>query len=68
MHKPFASVRLADLTAPDFAVLAQRQPVILLALGSQEDHGPHQPMGILSWPMRSPNASPARRMRPARPA
>lgn len=45
MNKLLASVRLADLTAPDFAALAQRQPVILLALGSQEDHGPHQPMG-----------------------
>ena len=45
MNKPLASVRLADLTAPDFAALAARQPVVLLALGSQEDHGPHQPMG-----------------------
>ncbi len=39
------SVRLQDLTAPEFAALLPSRPVILLPLGSQEDHGPHQPMG-----------------------
>ncbi|MCB5943569.1 creatininase family protein [Acidocella sp. KAb 2-4] len=38
-------VRLGDLTAPAFAEALKRNPVILLPLGSQEDHGPHQPMG-----------------------
>ena len=39
------SVRLQDLTAPEFAAALPACPVILLPLGSQEDHGPHQPMG-----------------------
>ncbi len=38
-------VRLGDMTAAAFAVAAQSSPVILLPLGSHEDHGPHQPMG-----------------------
>lgn len=38
-------VRLGDLTATDFAAAARNAPVILLPLGSHEDHGPHQPMG-----------------------
>lgn len=38
-------VRLQDLTAPDFAAMLPGRPVILLPLGSHEDHGPHQPMG-----------------------
>ncbi|MDR3505226.1 MAG: creatininase family protein [Acidocella sp.] len=38
-------VRLGDLTAPAFAAALERDPVILLPLGSHEDHGPHQPMG-----------------------
>ncbi len=38
-------VRLGDLTAPAFAAALGREPVILLPLGSHEDHGPHQPMG-----------------------
>jgi len=38
-------VRLGDLTAPAFATALARDPVILLPLGSHEDHGPHQPMG-----------------------
>ncbi|WP_298286265.1 creatininase family protein [Acidocella sp.] len=37
--------RLCDLTAPAFAALLPARPVILLPLGSQEDHGPHLPMG-----------------------
>jgi creatinine amidohydrolase len=38
-------VRLGDMTAPAFASALARNPVILLPLGSHEDHGPHQPMG-----------------------
>ncbi len=38
-------VRLGDLTAKAFASAARDSPVILLPLGSHEDHGPHQPMG-----------------------
>ncbi|WP_297367937.1 creatininase family protein [Acidocella sp.] len=37
--------RLGDLTAPAFAALIPARPVILLPLGSQENHGPHLPMG-----------------------
>ena len=37
--------RLADLTSHAFATAAKVSPVILLPLGSHEDHGPHQPMG-----------------------
>jgi creatinine amidohydrolase len=33
------------MTAPDFAQAAVSKPVILLPLGSHEDHGPHLPMG-----------------------
>ena len=40
-----SSFRLQDITAPEFAALLPASPVILLPLGSQEDHGPHQPMG-----------------------
>ena len=40
-----APVRLGDMTAPAFAKAAAGNPVILLPLGSHEDHGPHQPMG-----------------------
>jgi len=38
-------VRLGDMTAAAFAAAAKNAPVILLPLGSHEDHGPHQPMG-----------------------
>ena len=37
--------RLADMTAGVFAQAARDNPVILLPLGSFEDHGPHLPMG-----------------------
>lgn len=37
-------VRLGDMTASAFAAAAQ-DAVVLLPLGSHEDHGPHQPMG-----------------------
>jgi creatinine amidohydrolase len=33
------------MTAAAFAAAVQQSPVILLPLGSHEDHGPHQPMG-----------------------
>lgn len=36
---------LDGLSAPHFAQLAAANPVILLPLGSHEDHGPHLPMG-----------------------
>ena len=45
MKSNTSSVRLQDLTAPEFATALAKRPVILLPLGSQEDHGPHQPMG-----------------------
>lgn len=37
--------RLADMTGGAFAQAACENPVILLPLGSYEDHGPHLPMG-----------------------
>lgn len=36
---------MAKLTAHDMRVVAERQPVVLLPLGSFEDQGPHMPMG-----------------------
>ena len=33
------------MTAPDFAQAVASKPVILVPLGSHEDHGPHLPMG-----------------------
>jgi creatinine amidohydrolase len=36
---------LANLSGPDFAEVARANPIILLPLGSQEDHGPYLPMG-----------------------
>ncbi len=43
-YKP-ESRRLADLSAGQFAAVAASNPVILLPLGSHEDHGAHLPMG-----------------------
>jgi creatinine amidohydrolase len=37
--------RLSDITAARFSEYAALRPVILLPLGSHEDHGPHLPMG-----------------------
>jgi creatinine amidohydrolase len=37
--------RLGDMTGAAFAQVAPLNPVILLPLGSHEDHGPHLPMG-----------------------
>jgi creatinine amidohydrolase len=45
MNAPGQSPFLADMTALDFAQAVAAKPVILLPLGSQEDHGPHLPMG-----------------------
>jgi creatinine amidohydrolase len=45
MILPADGFRMADMTAAGFAEAARRQPVILLPLGSQEDHGPFLPMG-----------------------
>ncbi|MDE2238341.1 MAG: creatininase family protein [Rhodospirillales bacterium] len=38
-------IRLQDMATPEFAAVLALRPVILLPLGSHEDHGPHQPMG-----------------------
>ena len=37
--------RLSDMTAPSFAQAAASNPIILLPLGSHEDHGQYLPMG-----------------------
>jgi creatinine amidohydrolase len=37
--------RLGDMTAATFAQVVAANPVVLLPLGSHEDHGPHLPMG-----------------------
>lgn len=39
------TVRLSELTAGEARPLLAQNPVILLPLGSQEDQGPHSPMG-----------------------
>jgi creatinine amidohydrolase len=45
--------RLGDMTASAFAQVVALNPVILLPLGSHEDHGPHLPMGdyLLAEPL-----------------
>src|SRR5271156_2511274 len=45
--------RLGDMTGAAFAQVAPLNPVILLPLGSHEDHGPHLPMGdyLLAEPL-----------------
>lgn len=45
MNDSSMKASLARLSATEFAQIAPLNPVILLALGSQEDHGPHLPMG-----------------------
>jgi creatinine amidohydrolase len=37
--------RISDISAVSFAAAAAQNPVLLLPLGSQEDHGPFLPMG-----------------------
>jgi creatinine amidohydrolase len=38
-------VRMSDITGGEARALYARKPVILLPMGSQEDQGPHAPMG-----------------------
>jgi creatinine amidohydrolase len=45
MSEPEKSHRLGDISSAAFAGSAKTNPVILLPLGSHEDHGPHLPMG-----------------------
>jgi creatinine amidohydrolase len=45
MGKDKRRLRLADLSAPAAADAARANVVVLLPLGSHEDHGPHLPMG-----------------------
>lgn len=45
MREHELALRLSDVTAAGFARAAGENPVILLSLGSHEDHGPHLPMG-----------------------
>lgn len=45
MKKSKQSFRLANITAPEMSRLAALNPVILLPLGSHEDHATHLPMG-----------------------
>lgn len=42
---PGARVRLAELTSAEASLRLAANPVLLLPLGSQEDQGPHAPMG-----------------------
>src|SRR5271168_2353248 len=53
MDNPTQNCRLGDMTASAFAQAARSNPVILLPLGSHEDHGPHLPMGdyLLAEPL-----------------
>src|SRR6201999_4342925 len=45
MNTPGRALYLADMPAPAFAQAVAHNPVILLPLGSHEDHGPLLPMG-----------------------
>jgi creatinine amidohydrolase len=45
MNNSDSDYRLGNITAPSFAAVARANPVILLPLGSHEDHGPALPMG-----------------------
>jgi creatinine amidohydrolase len=40
-----AKVRMGEITGAEARALYARNPVVLLPLGSQEDQGPHAPMG-----------------------
>ncbi len=53
MDNPTQNYRLGDMTASAFAQVAGSNPVILLPLGSHEDHGQHLPMGdyLLAEPL-----------------
>lgn len=45
MSESRKNYRLGDMTAATFAQAVAANPVVLLPLGSHEDHGPHLPMG-----------------------
>ncbi len=45
MNSNSENFRLADVTAATCAGMKKTNPIILLPLGSHEDHGPHLPMG-----------------------
>jgi len=45
MVNTLPELKLANISGCDFAALAAKNPVILLPLGSHEDHGPCLPMG-----------------------
>jgi creatinine amidohydrolase len=45
MVTSIAALSLANLSGADFREIARTNPVILLPLGSHEDHGPYLPMG-----------------------
>jgi creatinine amidohydrolase len=45
MINTLPELKLANITGYDFASVAAENPVILLPLGSHEDHGPFLPMG-----------------------
>lgn len=44
-EKSPAKVRMGEITGAEARALYARNPVVLLPLGSQEDQGPHAPMG-----------------------
>lgn len=39
------TVRMSDMTSPEFAQALEREPLILLPVGAVEQHGPHLPLG-----------------------
>ncbi len=45
MGLPPINQRIADVSAAIFAATAKKTPILLLPLGSTEDHGPNLPMG-----------------------
>ncbi|HQT38608.1 MAG TPA: creatininase family protein [Acidocella sp.] len=45
MNSDSKSLRLANVSATTWVNLKKTNPIILLPLGSHEDHGPHLPMG-----------------------
>jgi creatinine amidohydrolase len=45
MVNTLSELKLANMSGHDFAAVASNNPVILLPVGSHEDHGPFLPMG-----------------------
>ena len=45
MVNTLPKLKLESISGHDFAAFANENPVILLPLGSHEDHGPFLPMG-----------------------